>query len=362
MTGQSTRTVTAVLAAGLMSAAVASAAAAAEFELRGAHIYPESYIQSGQNLEEWARRIEERSDGRVSFDIVHGGALLNVGDHLDGIAAGLVDVTSFYPIYFPGEFRIEGALTNIIDIWSEEVPDLEGVVLIHAQLHEEFEEFRKEYEARNMHMLVPLPADPYLIVCSEEVESLEDLAGRKMRTFGRYFPILQEGLGVEPISVPGSEAYQALATGLVDCVYSTPDWIYSNSLHEVAPHVFVPAPEKSRPQLFATAVIAMNTNSFDRLPEDIQAIIEEVSDEMTAYVAESMQGVYDDAVERLKAEGGTYHTMTEEEMRTWASRTENQLDRAASDLNEAGYPGDAIISRYRELAASYIAGEWPAEN
>lgn len=362
MIGQSMRTVTTVLAAGVLSAA-AGPAQAAEFDLRGAHIYPESYVQSGQNLEEWAQRIEERSDGRVSFDIVHGGALLNVGDHLDGIAAGLVDVTSFYPIYFPGEFRIEGALTNIIDIWSEEVPDLEGVALIHAQLHEEFDEFRKEYEARNMHMLVPLPADPYLIVCTEEVTSLEDLAGRKMRTFGRYFPILQEGLNVEPITVPGSEAYQALATGLVDCVYSTPDWIYSNSLHEVAPHVFVPAPEKSRPQLFATAVVAMNTSSFERLPEDIRTIIEEVSAEMSGFVAESMQGVYDTAVERLKAEsGGTFNTMTEEEMRTWADRTENQLDRAASDLNEAGYPGDAIIDRYRELAAAYIAGEWPAGN
>lgn len=361
MIGQFTRTVTAALTAGLVSAAMVSATAAAEFNLRGAHIYPESFVQSGKNLEEWARRVNERSNGRVSFNIVHGGALLNVGDHLDGISAGLVDVTSFYPIYFPGEFRIEGALTNIIDIWSDEVPDLKGVTLIHAQLHSEFEQFRKEYQTRNMHMLVPLPADPYLIVCTKEVKSLGDLAGRKMRTFGRYFPILQEGLGVEPITVPGSEAYQALATGLVDCVYSTPDWIYSNSLHEVAPHIFVPATEKSRPQLFATAVIAMNANSFQRLPQDIKEIIEQVSAEMADYVAESMQGVYDSAIERIKAEGkgSTFRTMTEEDMRTWAGRTENQLDRAARDLNEAGYPGDAIIKRYRELAAGYLAGTWP---
>lgn len=361
MVGQFTRIVAAALTAGLVSAGMASATAAAEFELRGAHIYPESFVQTGKNLEEWARRIKERSNGRVNFNIVHGGALLNVGDHLDGISAGLVDVTSFYPIYFPGEFRIEGALTNIIDIWSDNVPDLKGVTLIHAQLHKEFEAFRKEYESRNMHMLVPLPADPYLIVCTKEVKSLQDLAGRKMRTFGRYFPVLQAGLGVEPITVPGSEAYQALATGLVDCVYSTPDWIYSNSIHEVAPHVFVPAPEKARPQLFATAVIAMNANSFKRLPEDIQKIIEEVSAEMTDYIAESMRGVYENAIERIRTEGkgSTYHTMSEEDMRTWAGRTENQLDRAARDLNEAGYPGDAIIKRYRELAASYLAGTWP---
>jgi len=184
----------------------AGALQAAEFELRGAHIFPEQYIQSGVNLTAWADAVTEATGGRVTFNIIHGGALLSQADHLDGIAAGLVDATSFYPIYFPGEFKVEGALTNIIDIWSDEVPDVEGVSLIHAQLHSEFAEFAAEYEARNMKMLLPLPADPYVIACTEEVTQKSDLEGRKMRTFGRYFPILQEHLGVEPLTVPGPEA------------------------------------------------------------------------------------------------------------------------------------------------------------
>ena len=343
-----------------MFAASSVGAYAAEFELRGAHIFPESFIQSGQNLEEWAKRVSEASGGRISFDIVHGGALLNQGDHLDGIAASLVDVTSFYPIYFPGEFQVEGALTNIIDIWSEAVPDLEGVSLIHAALHKEFPEFADEYERRNMKMLLPLPADPYVIVCKTEVTSLEDLSGRKMRTFGRYFPIMQENLGVEPLTVPGPEAYQALATGLIDCVYSTPDWIYANSLHEVAPHVFIPAPERARPQLFATSVVAMNTASFDRLPDDLKKVVMDVSAEMTSFIGESMNKVYDAALDNLsKAPDATRNYMSAEELATWAGRSPNLLDQAAKDLNEAGYPGDKIIARYRALVAAYVAGEWP---
>lgn len=351
------------LTALMISTAAVSTASAAEIELRGAHIFPESFIQSGVNFEEWAKRVEEASGGRITTNIIHGGALLSLADHVDGIEAGLVDVTSFYPIYFPGEFQIEGALTNIIDIWSEEVPDLEGVALIHAQLHDEFEEFQTEYQRRNMHMLLPLPADPYVISCTEEVKSVEDLAGRKMRTFGRYFPILQENLGVQPVTVPGPEAYSALATGLVDCVYSTPDWIYANSLHEVAPHIFIPAPEKARPQLFATSVVAMNTDSYEALPDDLQQIVDEVSAEMTGYIGQSMAEVYDQAIKNLMAEGkgATINYMTEEEMAAWAERTPNQLDQAAKDLDAAGYPGDEIINRYRELSAAYVAGEWPEE-
>lgn len=346
--------------AGIALAATATGASAAEFDLRGAHIFPQAFVQTGVNLDEWAKRVSEASDGRIAFDIVHGGALLSLGDHVDGIAAGLVDVTSFYPIYFPGEFQVEGALTNIIDIWSEQTPDLEGVLLIHKQLHEEFPAFAAEYDRRNMKMLLPLPADMYLIVCKNEVKSLADLEGRKMRTFGRYFPILQQHLGVEPITVPGPEAYQALATGLIDCVYSTPDWIYANSLHEVAPHVFVPAPERARPQLFATAAIVMNTNSFNKLPEDLQKVVVDVSNSMTGYIGQSMNKVYDTAIENLTKSGkGTLNYMSAEDFKTWSERAPNLLDQAAKDLEAAGYPGEAIIARYRELSAAYSAGEWP---
>lgn len=337
-----------------------SAGHAAEFDLQGAHIYPESFVQSGVLFEDWAKRVEEATDGRVAVNIVHGGALLSVGDQLDGISAGLVDVTSFYPIYEPGDFKVEGALTNIIDIWSDEVPDLEGVALIHSKLHEEFPEFKAEYERHNMVPLMPLPADPYVIACTEEVPDMASLEGRKMRTFGRYFPVLQENLGVEPVTVPGSEAYQALATGLVDCVYSTPDWIASNSLNEVAPNVFVPAPENARPQLLATAVVAMNKSSFDNLPEDIREILEKTSNDMLGYVGEKMTGVYDDAIKNLtKGDNTTIHHMTEDEMNKWAERTPNQLDQAAKDLNGANLPGDRIIARYRELAKAYVSGNWP---
>ena len=345
-----------------LSVAAPVGAQAADFAFQGAHIFPESFVQTGQNLEEWARRVSEASNGRITFNIVHGGALLSLGDHLDGIAGGLVDVTSFYPIYFPGEFQVEGALTNIIDIWSEEAPDLEGVTHIHSTLHKEFPAFAAEYENRNMQMLLPLPADPYVIACKTEVKSLADLEGRKMRTFGRYFPILQQHLGVEPLTVPGPEAYQALATGLVDCVYSTPDWIYSNSLHEVAPHVFIPAPERARPQLFATAVVAMNVNSFNKLPDDLKQIVLDVSEDMKGYIGQSMEKVYDTALDNLsKANGATRNYMSAEDLATWAERTPNLLDQAAADLTAAGYPGDEIIARYRELAAAYIAGEWPAK-
>jgi TRAP-type C4-dicarboxylate transport system substrate-binding protein len=349
-----------VAAAAIGLTMFAGNADAQNVKLRGAHIFPASFVQSGVNLEDWAKRLKEKSNGRIDYEIIHGGALLKLGDHVDGIAAGLVDFTSFYPIYFPGEFQVEGALTNIIDIWSDKVPDLKGVALIHKQLHKEFPQFKAEYDKRNMHMLLPLPADPYVVVCTKEVKSFADLKGRKMRTFGRYFPILQRSMGVEPITVPGPEAYQALSSGLVDCIYSTPDWIISNSLNEVAPHVFIPAPERARPQLLATSVVAMNTNSYNKLPADLKKIVDEVSAEMDDKIASSMLAVYDGAVKKLASNPkATIHYMTPAEMKTWASSTPNQLDQAAADLDAKKYPGKEIIARYRELSAGYTAGTWP---
>lgn len=332
----------------------ANSAFAEKVKLRGAHINPKSYIQSGVIFEKWASLVEERSGGEIEINIVHGGALLGVKDHVDGISSGLVDLVSFYPIYFPGEFRVEGALTNILDIWSDNTPDLGGIAKIHAQLHSEFDVFKTEYSKRNMRMLVPLPVDPYIVACAKPVTSLADLKGRKMRSFGRYFPVLQEYMGVEPISVPGPEAYGALSTGVIDCIYTTPSFILSNKFHEVAPYAFIPAPKRARPQALCTAVIAMNEKSFGKLSEKHRKIIEDVSKEMLPIVGEMMKGVYDKSVQQIaEATKNPVRFMSKSDFKAWQKRTPNMLDQAATDLTEAGYPGKEIIARYRELANAH---------
>jgi TRAP-type transport system periplasmic protein len=91
--------------------------------------------------------------------------------------------------------------------------------------------------------------------------------------------------------------------------------------------------------------------------------MQEVSVEMTGYIGATMQQVYENGVANLQRDGGgTINYLSEEDMRRWAANTPNQLDRAAADMDEAGYPGTEIIARYRELAAAYVAGEWPAAN
>ncbi len=334
--------------------AFVSVAKADSTTLRGAHIYPATYVQSGVIYEKWAEEISAESDGEIKVNIVHGGALLGVKDHVDGIASGLVDTVSFYPIYFPGEFRVEGALTNITDVWSAETASLQSIGAIHAQLHSEFEVFQQEYAKRNMRMLVPLPVDPYVVACAEPVKDLADLKGRKMRSFGRYFPILQEHMGVEPISVPSSEAYGALSSGLIDCIYTTPSFIYSNKFHEVAPYVFIPGTEQARPQALCTAVIAMNSNSYDKLSDAHKKIVDDVSERMIVVAGEMMTTVYNDSLAQLEeATGNKIVHMTEADFADWRSNTPNLLDQAAEDLEKEGYPGAEIITRYKELVANY---------
>jgi len=328
-------------------------AQADKVKLRGAHVFPETLVQSGVLFETWADELRKASDGNIDTKIVHGGALLSVKDHVDGVASGLVDLVSFYPIYFPGEFRVEGALTNVTDIWSEQTIDLRKIGEIHRTLHSEFDVMQDEYSKRNMRMLTPLPVDPYILVCAEPVKNFADLKGRKIRSFGKYLPILIESIGAQPISLPSSEAYGALSSGLIDCIYSTPSFIYVSKFHEVGPYVYIPGVEGARPQALCTAVFAINTNSYDKLSDENKKILNDVSENMINVAGEVMTSVYEDSVAALvEATGNAAVHMTEEEFQNWRASTPNMLDRVATDLDEAGYPGSEIIARYRELAAA----------
>ena len=89
--GAVAKTLTAALAIAALSAGATSAA---KVKLRAAHIHPANLVQSGVIFETWADEIRKASNGEIDVDIVHGGALLGIKDHVDGIASGLVDVVS----------------------------------------------------------------------------------------------------------------------------------------------------------------------------------------------------------------------------------------------------------------------------
>src|SRR3546814_18023822 len=96
-----TRTFRSVLVAiGLVAAA--SATAAEKYELSLSTYLPPSYEYIYKPLESFAKRAEEKSQGRLKINIFHSGQLFDGYEELAALSRGDIDLTNFSGSYAGG--------------------------------------------------------------------------------------------------------------------------------------------------------------------------------------------------------------------------------------------------------------------
>ena len=104
---------------------------------------------------------------------------------------------------------------------------------------------------------------------NKEINSIADLNGLKMRIPGLGGEVLARAGGV-PVSLPGSEVYTALQTGVIDAT----EWVgpYNDlalSLHTAAQYYYYPGWHEPGPTLEAF----VNKDAWESLPADLQEMI-----------------------------------------------------------------------------------------
>ena len=79
--------------------------------------------------------------------------------------------------------------------------------------------------------------NPYLLVTREPVNTLDDLKGKKIRTWGEDMPRLVKAAGGTPVTIFLPELYENLQRGVIDgCPFSV-DFIQTYKIYEVAKYV-----------------------------------------------------------------------------------------------------------------------------
>lgn len=102
----------------------------------------------------------------------------------------------------------------------------------------------------------------------EEITSLDDLKGLKMRTPGFAGEVMSE-LGVAVTNIPPGELYTALERGTIDAL----EWVgpaldFSMGFHQIADYYYSGWQEPG-----AEVQFLINERSWERLPEDLQEIL-----------------------------------------------------------------------------------------
>ena len=119
------------------------------------------------------------------------------------------------------------------------------------------------------------PYGAQIFFCQAEVRSLADLRGLTIRTITRSQAELVEALGAKSVSLPFSEVYQSLEKKSIHCAIAGALNGFNAKWYSVSTHLY------ALPVGWNQEVHAVNLKTWEKLPEPLQAFIENNIKELT---------------------------------------------------------------------------------
>jgi len=279
----------------------------------------------------WAEELEKRSQGKVKVKIFYAGTLAKATENLQLIRSGGVELVNMSPSYFGADLPLFTA-PNSIPMAMSDVP--QTTVLIQRLLKElpamDEEAKRNGVKALHFHHL-----NPYRLVCKQQIKSLDDLKGKKIRTWGSDMPKMVQAAGGVPVSLGLPELYEGLNRGTVDCIPFSVDLMVSYKIHEVAKHV-----HDVTLWLGPTSGLWMARPAWDKLIPEHQKLFVQISDEAAIRDRDLTMAAATTATETLKAAGVQFHAFPEADKKKWKAQNPDFFGEFIVTQEKAGR-GDA---------------------
>jgi len=253
-----------IIAAALAALTLSGAAQAQTVELRFATSVANVEEPSYKAIETFAKRVEERSEGRIHITIMHGeqlGAQKKINEMIMSGAA-LMSMTDY------------GALGQFLpDIALLAGPYMYGSLedanrLLHSDV---FAEVSGRLADLGISIVMPDGLFGYRhLLANKPIRTPADIVNLSVRV--PPSPMMLEAfrsVGARPTEIPWGEVYNALQSNVVDAAEAPYASIYGSNLHEVR-HV---VSRTSHQIMFTTWVTS--TQFLKSLPEDLQKILME---------------------------------------------------------------------------------------
>lgn len=242
----------------------------------------------------WAEMLSERTDGRVEVEFFWSGSLVSLPDMGPGIAGGVADIgtlaTSFDTTFVPLA-GVPGGPGLMHDVETG-----------HRATHEYFttyEPVQQQFADENLTYLYAYahPGDTYLGT-QTPIESAADLRDITSRAVGGLWADAFTAAGLEMVSIPAGDVYTAVERGTVDAVLTWllgfVDFRWYEQVENMTP---------MGTGTTASLAVVMNKDQFDGLPEDIQAAIRDVSDEIIDTSIEINTNDFEAGLQKIRDSG-----------------------------------------------------------
>ena len=283
-------------------------------------------------MERWKAEVEARTNGRVKIRTYPGGTLLGAKEIYDGVVGGTAAIGNFAMSYQPGRFPVSEAADLPHFFPPSQVASVKLAQLLHDEAPAEFSEVK---------VLTAFTCPPGVIMSSSPVAEVTDLKHANLRSSGTSLDALKL-LGAAPIAMPQSDVPDALHKGVISGIVSSGEVMKDMNYAVYCKYVV-----EARLPVISFAVV-MNRQQWDKLPPEVQAVLDELYFEQAEWTGEYVDQHVEDALKwSVETHGVEIRQVSDTELATLREKLTPMMDAYVQRVSAKGIDGQKLIDFFQ---------------
>ncbi len=307
-------------------------------------------------MAETDRLLAEKGTYKIEWQEAFGGQLYKANATLTSVEEGVTDIGWVFS--FLEAAKLPLSQVSSYAPFATANPPVQLAVM--AELLETDESFKKEWEQYNLKVLGLTGTDSYDVYTKQPIAGLADLNGMKLSAPGVLANWLR-GTGANAVDGALTTFYTDIQTGVSDGVLSLALGVLPAKLYEVAPYI-------TRVDIGTafSGAVAINKDSWDGLPEEVQAAMVEAGKFYTEAHGKDLLERHEAAFAKMVELGAgqnppvTISQMSAADRQAWVDGLPDVAGEWAADAESRGLPGKAFLAAYMEGLRE--RGEKPARD
>ena len=300
--------------------------------------------------------LEKTGNYKIEWNEAFGGQLYKANATLTSVEEGITDVGWVFSFLEQAKLPLSQASSNAPFSTSNPAVQLE----VHQELMENNEAFRQEWEQHNLKVLGLTGTDLYDIYTKEPLTGIDDIAGMKLSAPGVLGNWLR---GTDANAVDGALTTFStdVQTGVSDGAVTLALGALPIKLYEVAPYI-----NRFDAGGAFSGAVAINRDSWDGLPEEVQNAMIEAGKYYTEEHGKDLVARHEFALNKMVELGAgqnppvTIVEMPEGELVKWVNKMPDVAADWAAPLEDRGIPAKEFLAAY--LEGLRARGETPARD
>ena len=289
----------------------------------------------------WIEKVMKDAEGALKIDLYAGGTLgRNPNVQLKLLMDGMADIAWIVGDYTPGRFPDDQVFNIPFMLESETEGAYVGQRMLDRGLLRGYDDIKvlnlRLTGAYNIHTTFP-------------VNKPEDLKGHKFRVAGRFQADLLRYLGVTTIGMPITQVTESLSRGVIDGALTDIQVLKLFRIGDAAKHHLI------IPMGAISMIIAMNKQTYERLPPKAKAAVDKHSGEsFSRLFAEVAGGDEVKIFEQLKKDPERSVVIPAgEDLKRW----KNSVQPAIDDWKKKTPNAEKLLQAFQEELDRYRAGK-----